>query len=209
MDGNTLKADSHLLRKRIRNGDVLKLAIKINKGDRGAASLGLFPHALKKLVCDRHANGAELLEELSRDIIRACADRFYQYQTLSAQAEGFRQGSEKQHAHRCVDPFHFLEPLVSKKTLPRVTCICDLLKSKRKSKSRVSLGLKRRPKKRLKKPNLAVQRVEDSSGLDHKHRPPPCKGSEQKGAQQSEGEAPNSLVQTRIQKFLIPCPGVT
>ena len=209
MDGNALKADSHLLRKRIRNGDVLKLAIKINKGDRGAASLGLFPHALKKLVCDRHANGAELLEELSRDIIRACADRFYQYQTLSAQAEGFRQGSEKQNAHRCVDPFHFLEPLVSKKTLPRATCICDLLKSKRKSKSRVSRGLKRRPKKLPKKQNLAVQRVEDSSGLDHKHRPPPRKGSEQKGAQQSQGEAPNSLVQTRIQKFLIPCPGVT
>ena len=84
MDGNPLNADNHLLRKRIGDGDLLRLVTKINKGDKGAASLGLFPHALKKLVCDRHPDGVDLLENLSRDIIRACADRFSQYQALSA-----------------------------------------------------------------------------------------------------------------------------
>jgi len=207
MDGNHLQADRHIMRKRIDDGDLLRLVTKINKGDKGAASLGLFPHALKKLVCDRHPNGADLLEDLSRDIIRACAERFSHYQALSAQAEKFRLCSN-QNAHRCVDPFHFLKPAATQRTVPRTTCMCDLL-TKRKRKPRANRGPKR-AKKQPRGQNASVQAVEDTSGLDHKHHPPPIKKQKKvKVAQQRQRKEPQTQAQRVIREFLVPCSGVT
>jgi ribonuclease HI len=168
MSNNHLKADATLLRKRIHNGALLKLVTKINKGDKGAATLGLFPHALKKLVCDKHQDGADRLEQLSRDVIRACADRFLQYQTLSALSDKFRRGNDKPNTYRCLDPFHFLEPITNQRMTLRSTCTCDLLRTKKKRKNRVSgsmKGAKKRPKKRQKKGRKKTPKVlEDTSG---------------------------------------------
>ena len=188
------KADSTLLRKQVHNGPLLKLITKVNTGDKGAATLGLFPHALKKLVCDKYPEGAELLEELSRDIIGTCARRFWQYQTLSAQAEKYRQGDDKQNRYNCFDPFHFLEPVADQKMALRSTCICDLrARKKRKSRNDKKQGGGR--KKQGKKKHKPPQAPEDTTGKhsgDLHHR--------QKG---------KALIQSGIQSFLVPCPGVT
>ena len=139
MSDETLKAESGLLRKRLGN-PLLGLVVKVNKGDRGTAALGIFPHALKKLVCDKHPEGEELLEGLSRDIVRDCSARFRQYQILSARADSLRLGNNKPNLHQCLDPFHFLEPLKDRTPAIRSTCVCDLVKFK-KRKVRVSKGV--------------------------------------------------------------------
>ena len=196
MSKNHLKADSTLLRQRIRNSALLKQVIKINKGDREAATLGLFPHALKKLVCDRHPDGEDRMERLSHDIISACADRFRRYQALSARADKLRRGNDERNTLRCLDPFHFLEPLPNRKTTRlRATCTCDLRMKKKKRKAQKSRGFK--SKKSLKKQAVTSNPVEDTTGLDHKYPP------------RSQKKQDPPLTQTRIRDFLVPCPGVT
>jgi hypothetical protein len=199
MSDNDLRADSTLLRKHTRNGPLLKLITKINRGDRGAATLGLFPHALRKLVCDKFPDGTDHMENLSRDIVRACADRFHQYQSLSLQAERFRQGSDNQNAHRCYDPFHFLQPLTKGIRL-RSTCICDLTRTKKKRKARTGKKGRGQAKKRGRK-HPPTQIKEDITGLDCKHNP--------RSHKISEKEPTKLYTQAGIKSFLVPCPGVT
>ena len=148
MSSHNLQADPTLLRKHVGSGP-LKLLKKINKGDKGMATLGLFPHALKKLVSDKYSNGAELLESLSRDIVRASADRFRQYQILSSNADGHRQGNGKPNLHRCLEPLHFLEPLKERVSLLRSTCVCDLIHPKRRKKVVKVRGRGRKRPRRL------------------------------------------------------------
>src|ERR1700722_1303396 len=88
------------------------------------------------------------------------------------------------------------------------TCVCDLVGPRKRKKSRTGKGVgkqakKRKPKKQEKPP----QRLEDTSDLDHKH-PQPRKTALH-GPKGKQGESPRDLSQTKIQDFLVPCPGVT
>ena len=193
MSSHNLRADPGQLRKRVgKIPPLLKLLTKANAGDKGAAALGLFPHALKKLVCDKHPDGVEL----SRDIIRACSTRFRQYQMLSAQADKYRQGNGIQNPHKCLDPFHFLEPLRGRLLTLRSTCVCDLIKGKRGKKNKKS-NVGRKAGKQAKRRKASKQakwgEIKDLSGLDLKYSQP----------------LSQDRAQGKIRDFLIPCPGVT
>ena len=209
MSSQCLKADPSLLRKQVHNGPLFKLITKVNEGDKAVATIGLLPHALKKIVCDKHPNGVELLDNLSQDIIKACAIRFAQYQKLSARADKFRQDYGKQNVLKCLDPFHFLEPVHRRVLTLRSTCVCDLVGPRKRKKSRTGKGVGKQAKKRKpKEEEKPPQRLEDTSYLDHKH-PQPRKTTALQAPKGKQGGSIKTLSQAKIQDFLVPCPGVT
>jgi hypothetical protein len=123
MGSHHLRADQSHMRKCIKDNTQIKLITQINKGDKGMAAIGLFPHALKKIICEKCSEEIELLDNLSRDIVRACALRFRHYQKLSAKSEELRQGRGKGNTSHCLDPFHFLELIHGKVPSLRSTCV--------------------------------------------------------------------------------------
>ena len=151
----------------------------------------------------------ELLDNLSQDIIKACAIRFAQYQKLSARADKFRQDNGKQNVLKCLDPFHFLEPVRRRVLTLRSTCVCDLVGPRKRKKSRTGKGVGKQAKKRKpKEEEKPPQRLEDTSYLDHKH-PQPRKTTALQALKVKQGGSIKTLSQAKIQDFLVPCPGVT
>ena len=146
----------------------------------------------------------ELLDNLSHDIIKSCANRFAQYQKLSARADKFRQDNGKQNVLKCLDPFHFLEPVRRRVLTLRSTCVCDLVGPRKRKKSRTGKGVgkqakKRKPKEQEKPP----QRLEDTNNLDYKH-PQPRKMTALRSLKGQQGGSNKTLSQAKI---LVPCPG--
>src|SRR5690242_3194961 len=93
------------LRKVLRNGELVHLVKSTNNGNRQAATIGLFPHALRKEIEEAGFEIDDLM------IIRLCASRFQKYLRLSRAADGYRRGMDKSNPYRCrdPDPFHCLE----------------------------------------------------------------------------------------------------
>jgi hypothetical protein len=169
MSAGPQKQCQQSLRKRV--GKNLKQVNTINCGNRQAATIGLFPYALERMVKDKYpAEGSFKMDYLSRNVIRACAARFREYQRLTALSEALRTAHGKPNLHKCQDPFHFLDAPSSKSKL-RATCHCDRLpKSKKRSQKRPSAG----GKKKIKKSSFSltvgpIQKLE--AGLDYKHNP--------------------------------------
>ncbi len=123
------------LRKQL--GRKLKEVNIINNGNRQAATIGLFPHVLKHMVKLRHPlEAGEMIDKLSRAVVRACTARFQEYQRLIKNSEALRTGQGKPNHFKCVDPFHFLEVQANPR-LPLATCHCHKTKCrKRKEKTK-------------------------------------------------------------------------
>ena len=111
--------------------ELVQLTKKINKGNRQAATIGLFPHALGIAVA---AAGFEM-DDLSRPVIRACANRFYEYLRLAREAEDLRTGAGKPNTKQCPDPFHHLNLNLPKQLSLRATCQCESRQEKETTKS--------------------------------------------------------------------------
>ena len=119
------------LRKQIGDSKLVWTINKINKGNRQATTIGLFPHALRQLTV---ASGFDP-DDLSRSVIRACAARFREYLRLGQVPETCRVGAGKPNHHRCLDPFHYLD-VIKGKLRSRVTCQCDIIDSNTRKRRR-------------------------------------------------------------------------
>jgi hypothetical protein len=93
-------------------GKRLRIVNSINNGNRQAATVGLFPHALREMVKEKYpADFNVKMDHLSRTVIRACAARFREYQRLTVLYESFRTMQGRPNVHNCLDPFHYLDVL--------------------------------------------------------------------------------------------------
>jgi hypothetical protein len=145
------------LRKKLKEGELVQLVKSVNRGNRQATTIGLFPHALRKRV---EQAGFET-DDLSRAIIRLCAKRFQEYLRLSRTAESYRQGMDKLNPYRCRDPFHYLDVARNKKNNPRATCMCEDIiitgkKRRRKMRKESTLTRSKQPRAERKEPHLGL-----------------------------------------------------
>src|SRR5947209_6858296 len=72
MDPEPVKLCNKDLRKKLKQGNLVRLVKSINNCNRQAATIGLFPHALRKRAVEA---GAEI-DDLSRSVIRTCTMRY-------------------------------------------------------------------------------------------------------------------------------------
>ena len=133
-----------------------KKLIKINAGNKVAASIGLFHKPLQDEI--KSADPQEFqnnLDRLSRTALLLSFQRYRKYQALRKYSQE-RKRTLETNIFKCNDPFHHL-PRVTVRGIESATCLCKHLKKGKRTHTQLrgkALTSSRKPKKKPKFPKL-------------------------------------------------------
>ena len=107
--------------------------VKINKGHRLAAVIGLFQRPLTEEIKARDPGNAELnIDRLSRTILQLSYNRYREYQLLNSRSTEIEASLENEYG--CKDTFHHLPRRPGTAGIKSKTCICREYKLSKKRK---------------------------------------------------------------------------